>query len=738
MPLNHNSYYPLYGGLIKYRLSGAEHLSSNKTQILVSDSNHPGSRSLLKQIVTHHLGGVESHWLIIDRYQPHKTEKILLEQLNKLQPTSDGFQITPITIFFGHRPSKERNWLQTLFAEQWRKSAFLWKIFRVLFNGREVLMRVDTPLVFNCKTELPNPQALIQQLNYHFFERRRAILGPPLSHRNQLIRRALNSVEVPSEETAAANHMLRKIAADMNPITIRLFHRGLRQLWRCLYSGIEVHNDETIKKISLTHQLIYLPCHRSHIDYLLLSWTLYHCGLALPHIIAGDNLDLPILGNALRRAGAIFMRRQFADDPIYTQLFNSYIEQVLNKGYSLEFFIEGGRSRTGRLLPPRTGLLKTLLMQAQKNPKPLAIVPVWIGYDRLIESQHYQTELERGSKKPETLLGLSKSIALLRKRYGKAYISFAQPILLDDKAEMNRHQLALHIIHEINSAALITPNAVLGTVLLGTPNQRLKRDEFLLQLEQLYQLLLKIPLTQQTKERSPNGNEWIQQAIDHQMISQSGDLLYLNGGQAQQLTFYRNTILHALTLPSLYLLLSRRMASTSERIHRVLHELYPYLQAELSIPYPQADLEKHLTEIGEQLKAAGLLTRCNGGWQTLPQPLLLTLKRTVEPLLVRYYLIIRLLTLNPMIDRASVLYQAVLASKRIHLHYGFQAPEYADGRVIELFIDQLAHNQLISIDENTRISLLFDTSSVSRHANHLLSEQLIQQIEQLASPNFQT
>ena len=179
-------------------------------------------------------------------------------------------------------------------------------------------------------------------------------------------------------------------------------------------------------------EVIYVPCHRSHFDYLLLGYILYEEGLQTPHIAAGINLNLPIVGRILRRGGAFFLRRSFKGNRLYAAVFDAYLDQILQRGYSVEYFVEGTRSRTGRLLAPRGGMLVMTVHSYIKNPKrPIVFVPVYFGYEKLIEGDSFISELSGSEKKKESLFGLVRSIKSLRENFGKVYVNIAEPIELD-------------------------------------------------------------------------------------------------------------------------------------------------------------------------------------------------------------------------------------------------------------------------------------------------------------------
>ncbi len=178
-----------------------------------------------------------------------------------------------------------------------------------------------------------------------------------------------------------------------------------------------------------------MPCHRSHVDYLLLSYQLLTNGVAIPHIGAGINLNLPVLGPILRRGSAFFLRRTFRGDPLYSTVFREYIAQLFARGVSLEYFIEGGRSRTGRLLSPRGGMLSmTLRSFLRESRRPVVFQPVYIGYEKIMEGNAYIGELSGQPKEKESLLGFFSAFGALRQHYGRVALNFGEPIFLQTAA----------------------------------------------------------------------------------------------------------------------------------------------------------------------------------------------------------------------------------------------------------------------------------------------------------------
>ena len=177
-------------------------------------------------------------------------------------------------------------------------------------------------------------------------------------------------------------------------------------LWTRLYDGIEFQHVDTLQQVAEGNEIVYVPCHRSHMDYLLLSYAIYQRGYAVPHIAAGLNLNLPIVGRFLRKGGAFFIRRSFRGNALYTVVFMKYLAAMMARGHSLEYFIEGGRSRTGRLRPPMTGMLSMTVRSYLREPRrPVVFVPVYFGYERIVEGPTYIGELSGRPKEKESILG---------------------------------------------------------------------------------------------------------------------------------------------------------------------------------------------------------------------------------------------------------------------------------------------------------------------------------------------
>ena len=184
-----------------------------------------------------------------------------------------------------------------------------------------------------------------------------------------------------------AQRFLQEIAARYSPATMRFAARCFAWLWPHLYDAIEVYHLERVTRLAPEARIVHIPAHRSHLVYLLFSSLLYEKGLTVPLVAAGINLNLPLVGALLRRCGAFFMRRSFKGEALYSAVFSEYLHLLQQRGTVLEYFIEGGRSRTGYTLTPKTGLLGMSLASFLRDPtRPLYFVPIYIGYEKLFDT----------------------------------------------------------------------------------------------------------------------------------------------------------------------------------------------------------------------------------------------------------------------------------------------------------------------------------------------------------------
>src|SRR5580692_466008 len=360
--------------------------------------------------------------------------------------------LVPVAIFWGRAPHKEASLWRLLFAENWVLVGRFRKLLNVLVNGRNTLVHFGQPVrlrdaVQDGMNEQRSVRRLMRNLRSILRAQRASTIGPDLSHRRTLVAQLLKTADVRGAVRremqarrltrraaliAARKHAI-EIAANYSEAFVRFMSMALGWLWNRLYDGVEFEHVEKLAEIGDGAEIIYVPCHRSHMDYLLLSYVIYRKGFAVPHVAAGINLNLPVIGRFLRKGGAFFLRRSFKGDALYAVVFAKYLGVMMARGHSLEYFIEGGRSRTGRLLPPRTGMLSMTVRAYLRDPNRRVIfMPVYFGYERIVEGRTYIGELSGQPKQKESVIGLIKStISVLRSKLGIVNVNLGQPIPLD-------------------------------------------------------------------------------------------------------------------------------------------------------------------------------------------------------------------------------------------------------------------------------------------------------------------
>jgi glycerol-3-phosphate O-acyltransferase len=338
------------------------------------------------------------------------------------------------------------------------------------------------------------------ELNRRISEEERVVAGPELLDDDLITRHVLRDQELrdavtakaktPAEERALwrrAESNLKEIAARYSVTTVRILDRILTVVFNRIYDGIVVDEPglARVLEAARTGPLIFCPSHKSHVDYLVLSLILWRHGVAPPHIAAGANLSFFPLGPIFKTCGAFFLRRSFKDDPVYAATFRSYVRELVRMGTSIEFFPEGTRSRTGKLLMPRFGLLGMLVDAWRAGARDdIHFVPVSIDYERIIEARSYERELAGAEKRQEDLGGLLRSTKVLRSRYGRVHVQFAEPISVKEAAARRGlpqamggdHEEAWHreierlgyrVLNHVAMVASVTPTSVVATALLG-------------------------------------------------------------------------------------------------------------------------------------------------------------------------------------------------------------------------------------------------------------------------------
>ena len=664
--------------------------------------------------------------------------------------------IVPVSVFWGLSPDSESSPWKLLFADSWAVTGRLRRLVSILILGRKTRVQFAPPISLATLVAAgKGPERTVRMaqrlLRVHFRQQKAAVIGPDISHRRHLVKGLVHaplvrqaiadeaSRENISQEKAEAQALRygNEIASDYTYTAIRFLEVVLSWFWNKIYDGIKVSQIEQVQQVAPGHEIIYVPCHRSHIDYLLLSYLLFRNGLTPPHIAAGINLNMPVIGGLLRRGGAFFMRRTFKGNPLYTAVFNEYLHTLFTKGFPVEYFVEGGRSRTGRTLRPKTGMLAiTLRSYLRSSRMPIVFVPVYIGYERVLEGRTYLGELRGASKKKESLLDIFKVVGALKQRFGQVSVNFGPPIRLTEFLDQERpgwraepaaedfkpawlnpvtHKLGDRVACAINEAAAINPANLVALALLSTTRQALDEHALARVLDLFLALLRAVPYSAHTTLPEGNGLDLIAHVKGMGLVAEQSDplgrILYLNEQNAVLMTYYRNNVLHVFALPALLASLFQSSARIKrEGVLRFTRALYPYLKAELFIRFSVDELDTVMDQWLTAFVAQGLLRQEGDSYQR-PAPssrqfvLLTLLARGITQTLQRFYMSIALLlnhgqyglTAEALEDLATVMAQ------RLSILHGLNAPEFFDKTLFRHFIQALVDTGVVHRNEDGRL-----------------------------------
>ncbi|MEA5667739.1 glycerol-3-phosphate 1-O-acyltransferase PlsB [Stenotrophomonas sp. MH1] len=719
----------------------------------------------------------------------HSDSLAKLLQAHRANPALD-VHLVPVSIFVGRAPDKQSGWFAVLFSENWALVGRFRRLLAVLLNGRDTIVRFAPPVSLReTVDEGLEPERTVRKLQRvlrtHFRRIRESIIGPDLSTRRLLVDKVLAADPVREAIAAQAKRDNSKttdawkkaqgyaweIAADYSTPVVRSASFMLSHVWNRIYAGVLVHHLDKFKEAAPGHEIVYVPSHRSHMDYLLLSYLLYDRGIVPPHIVAGINLNLPVVGTLLRKGGAFFIRRSIKGNALYSAVLSEYVAQLVAGGYSIEYFVEGGRSRTGRLLQPKGGMISMTLRAFLRQPrKPVLFQPIYIGYEKLMEGGSYLDELSGRPKEKESIWALLWGIPkVLKQNFGQVVVNFGEPIALNDvlaqKAPDWNGQpvgedekpswlssavdtLAEQIQVRINGAADVNPINLLALALLSTPKHAMGEADLIAQIELSKKLLVEMPYSDRVTVTPHSPERIIAHAEDINVLTRIkhplGDVLSVSGDTAVLLSYFRNNVLHLFTASSWVACCfqnNRRMSRGG--LLRLGRGLYPFLQAELFLPWSEDEFaaridqtisvfvrEGLLQHVGED--DGGMLARSTG--QTDEVFRLRAIGHSLQQAFERYYIAIAVLVKNGpgTLGAAELESLCQQAAQRLSLLYAPAAPEFFDKSLFRGFIQKMRELRLVWPDENSK--LLFDErlDAWAKDAKFILGRELRHTIERVS------
>jgi len=714
-------------------------------------------------------------WL---RRQP-KRSTMLMGMLARLkQHPEEDIRLVPVGIFWGRPVAKQRHWLAVLFAESWRIAGRIRKFFAIAIHGRHTLVKFSEPVSFRAsidhhKTDAENLDAMQALLVHRLHELRTATLGPDISHRRTLINDLMHNTDVRlavkarqesdrlSDYRAAvlARRYLYEIVADCTTVTIQILQRVLTAFWNKFYAGIAIYHCDELKRLALTHSIVYVPCHRSHIDYLLLSYVIHQQGLAIPYIAAGKNLNLPIIGSILRGAGAFFIRRSFKGNRLYATLLFEYMAKLIGKGIPIEYFIEGGRSRTGRLLKPKPGMLAMTVRGFLKyRGKPLVFIPVHIGYEKMIEGKAYVAELLGSKKKKESLSSALKSMVNIRGEYGQVTTNFGEPVFLSRLLDENHapwaddvfhdddrppwltrtvSQLADAIMIEINRAASVNATNLVSVVVVASPGGYVDAQEMADQITLYAGLIGHMRYANRLVVTPLSGQEQIDRVESLGLVKRRrhpfGDIIYAEKRSIAALNYYRNNILHLLALPSLLACAFVGKQSLSrEKLYPVVRRAYPFLRSELFLHWEPSQLTSAVDRVLDFFESHGLVHRKASGDNyyrpgvgTMAYGRLIQLAQVLLPVLELYLMVSAILTRHQdkNMNQRELQELCYQAAQRFSILHRQSSIDYFDKHLLTHFINNLVTQGMLAVVEDT-LQVNASLSGFAKDLRILLGSQI--------------
>ncbi|MGP5221268.1 glycerol-3-phosphate 1-O-acyltransferase PlsB [Psychrobacter celer] len=726
-------------------------------------------------------------------------------------------RLVPVSILWGRAPEKEDSLFKLLTADNWEDPSITKQLFNIGVMGRDTFVQFHPPQdlraliheqlhttpveddhaqpisdempAYTLTTGADGNRELVrmlqQQLTTYLDKQRASMLGPDLSDRRNLVDKLVYSpaikhaIEAEAKATGTSVREARSVAKgyanemvnDYSHSIIRGFYKFLTWLWTQLYDGVEVHHFERVRELAADYELVYVPCHRSHVDYLLLSYVIYKRGLSIPYVAAGDNLDVPVLGPLLRGAVAFYIRRSFRGNALYTAVLREYMHTLITRNTPIEYFIEGGRSRSGRLLPPKMGMLAmTVHSQLRHTNKPVVFIPTYIGYERIMEGGTYVGELKGKPKESESLIGLLKVGRKIERIFGNVHLSFGTPLHLsdfmtkfdvpadslpadrtdtplDEKTSAMVDNIGVKIMQHINKAAVITPVSLLSLVLLSAPKAALDEDICREQIALYQGLAQQLPYADDTFITDMSPQQIIDYGIKLKLIERTphilGDIIQIAGKQAALLSYFRNNILHVFILLSfLSALVARNGRIERSRLDNIATQMYPFLQSELFLYYPAHSLNDTLNKKVDSLLAHGLIVELGDGILSVPESnskgyqQLQVLATPVGQSLERYFMTLALLAQQGSgnLTEKEVVDLCHLLGQRLSVLYADDIPDFFDRALFTSFISALTRLDYIQKDEETGV-LTFDhrINDIAHHAKYVLTPDMMQILQQVAS-----
>ena len=520
---------------------------------------------------------------------------LLLEVVRGVWDSEEPVSVVPLALFWRKGPRAENRFLNLNYGSITRPSD-LAKVTSFLATYRSLSVKIGESIdlssfIASRRSEGPVRVArkVRRSMLLYFYREEKVVEGPTVRTRQRVLGQIIQDprVKLAIQERAAryggkvdraerdAEKLFFEIAANMNSTFLAALAGIAGWIFKRMFASVEVEGLEKVADFSRWDPIVLVPNHRSYFDFLIISWLFYVNYLVPPHIYARDNMAFGPFGFLFRRAGAFFARGRF-DDPLYKEIFRSYVAYLVREGFTQEFFIEGGRSRTGKTLAPRFGMLSwDVDAFVRSSRRDLFFVPVGLTYERLVEEGSIVSQQKGAAKEKESLAGLVRAGKFLQRRFGTAHVNFGEPLSLAEALGSRRREfaqagpgerdaerrefvesLAHRIVEKINAATAANATAVAASVLLGSRAAGMRRVEFTDRMGEVVELL-RLQDVQLTKALLADEGDFgdcvgfLERAGLVRVTEGLDDaVIFFEENSRQALDLYRNSIVHFLAAPS--------------------------------------------------------------------------------------------------------------------------------------------------------------------------------------------
>jgi len=592
--------------------------------------------------------------------------------LLEAQARSDRpIQVLPTVVIWRRSPevAKKQVWARWLGTEE--EPGTLAKLVGLLLGHRRSVVQVGPAIDlteylarFGDEDKARQAKRLRLMVRRYCFREQQTVRGPRKKSHRWLRRIVLRSASIRTlleQESRATGKgeeelqrtlvkMYDRMAARFNYTVVRAFAGFCRSMWTNLYAGVDVRDEdmERIRQASREGVCVLTPCHRSHMDYLLVSSMAYDRALNVPHIVAGDNLAFFPMGWIFRRSGAFFIKRSFKGERLFPVLFQTYMTHLFREGYAVEFFIEGGRSRTGKLLPPKLGVLGNTVeagIQARvgRSLGEVCWMPIAISYEQVVEERPYARELGGEPKQKESLAGVVKAGGVFFKRYGRVYLRVGAPVRLtefittlpapwEDLDREHRREalqaLGERILHRIDRLAVVLPTGLVALALLSRAGPAHPARVLQERVAWIRAFLEREGAEHSTSLANPEPAirealaRFLSEGLVERIEAPKDAVFRVVGSRRITLEYYKNQLLHFFAPASLLAAAIRALRTDQVSLPELSSDfrLQVYLFRFEFVFDPESDDEALERRSLAQLEACGALTPlASGGWLVLDE-----------------------------------------------------------------------------------------------------------------------